>query len=221
MFRLLEKSQCCFSLRHFYNEKGFTVMKPDIPHFRIKTASDGHQHRHLLIDRYTLSSSLIAGLYESYLSASSFSAATLQKALEHVAALLSWDQENGNLATERLMHGQPLTEPQIRQFKRWLEARAAGDRLVLNASQQESASVILRGSAAFEDRSLRYPFSRHGHHIRLIDVRSVQKEFWKDVQGNVPHQEFAEDFTDDELLEIEKTSAFARLYQQRKTDQIK
>ncbi len=179
-------------------------MKSDILRFQIKTTSDGHQRRHLLIDRSTLSSSLIAGLYESYLSASSFSAATIHKSLEHVAALLSWDQEKGNIATERLMHGQPLTEPQIRQFKQWLEKRTIADNLALNTSQQESINVILRGGAAFEDWSLRYALTRHGHHSRLIDVRTIQKEFWKDVQGNVPHQEFAEDFTGEERLEIEQ-----------------
>jgi len=103
----------------------------DILSHQIKTTPHGGKYRHLLIDRSTLSSSLIAGLYESYLSASSFSPATIQKILEHVAALLSWDRETGNLATERLMHGQPLTEPRIRQFKRWLEKRAATDDLTI------------------------------------------------------------------------------------------
>jgi hypothetical protein len=94
------------------------VSKSDTLRFQIRTASNGHQHRHLLIDRFTQSSSLIAGLYESYLSASSFWTATIKKSLGHVTSLLTWDAQEQNLATARLMREQPLTEPQIRQFKR-------------------------------------------------------------------------------------------------------
>jgi len=180
------------------------VSKSDTLRFQIRTASNGHQHRHLLIDRFTQSSSLIAGLYESYLSASSFSTATITKSLGHVAALLTWDTQGTSLATARLMRGQPLTEPQIRLFKRWLEARAKGDRESVTATQQETVNEIIRGAAAFEDWCLRYALTRHGHHSLLIDVRKVQQEFWKDAQGNESHQQFAEDFTDDEILEIEQ-----------------
>ncbi len=121
-----------------------------------------------------------------------------------MAALLTWDSEYDNTAIGSLIHGQPLTEPQIRRFKRWLELRAAVNGMVLTASQQETVNAILRGGAAFEDWCLRYALTRHGHHSRLIDVRTVQKEFWKDAQGNVPHQDFAEDYTDEEIVEIEQ-----------------
>ncbi|QCO57051.1 site-specific integrase (plasmid) [Pseudorhodobacter turbinis] len=180
------------------------MSKSDTLRFQIRTTSNGHQHRHLLIDRFTQSSNLLAGLYESYLSASSFSTATIKKSLSHVAALLTWDAQEKNLATAHLMRGQPLTEPQIRQFKRWLEARAKGNKQSIAATQQQTVNEIIRGAAAFEDWCLRYSLTRHGRHSRLIDVRTVQQEFWKDAQGNVPHQEFAEDFNDEEILEIEQ-----------------
>lgn len=185
-------------------KKEFTVSKSDVLRFQVKSASHGHRHRHLLIDRDTHSSSLIGGLYESHLAASSFSAATVQKSLEHLAAFLSWDVETGKGAADRLIYGQPLTEPQIRSFKRWLEIRALGDQKVLSATKQETVNAILRGAAGFEDWSLRYALSRHGHHSRLMDVREVQREFWKDVQGSVSNLEFAEDFTDDEIREIDQ-----------------
>ena len=173
----------------FCISKDFTVSRKNPLRFQTRTSSTGHTQRHTLIDRFTQSSVLLAGLYESYLSASSFSTATIKKSLGHVAALLTWDAQLGSLANERLMRGQPLTEPQIRQFKRWLETRAKGNNQSIAATQQESVNEIMRGAAAFEDWCLRYALTRHGHHSRLIDVRTVQQEFWKDAQGNVPHQE--------------------------------
>jgi hypothetical protein len=62
----------------------------------------------------TISASLIAGLRESHSAMSSFSPATVEKALEHVAVLLSWDAETGNVATNRFIYGQPMTEAEPR-----------------------------------------------------------------------------------------------------------
>lgn len=179
----------------------------------------GHKPRHILIDRLTYSSNLIGGLYEAHLSTSSFAPATVDKALEHVAALQTWDAENSATASTKLMYSRPLTEAQIRSFKRWLEARATLGNKNLTATQQGTINSILRDAASFEDWCLRHAFTRHGQHSRLIDVRMVQTEFWKEAQGNVPHQKYAEYFTDDEILEIEqylRTLAFQGIGRQVK-----
>lgn len=186
--------------------------------FQTKSVMVGHKARHVLIDRITLSASLLGGLYESHLAMSSFSPATVEKALEHVAALLTWDAETGNSATSRLAYGQPLTEAQIRNLKRWLEARGSekqgrSSTAVAVGSEQEPANAstrqatvnaTLRGISAFEDWCLRYALARHGFHSHLHDVREIQKEFWSDAQGHVPRMQYAEDFSDEEILEIEQ-----------------
>lgn len=164
----------------------------------------GQRPRYLLIDRMTFSSCPISGLYESYLFSSSYAPASAYKALEHVSVLLTWDAESDGGITEQLMYGRPMTEAQIRQFKRWLETRTAGDGFLPSAEQQATINSKLLGAQAFEDWCLRYALARHGHHSRLVDVRLVQREFWKGAQGNVPHQKYADDFTDDEILEIEQ-----------------
>lgn len=174
------------------------MSKSDTLRFQIRTTSNGPQPQHPLIDRFTQSSSLIAGLYESYLSASSVSTATIKKSLGHLAALVTWNVQGQSLATARQMRGQPLTEPQIRKFQLWLEARAKGDKQEITVTQQETINEKIRGAAAFKDCCLRYALTRHGHHNRLIDVRGIQQEFWEDAKGNVSRQHFAEDFTDDE-----------------------
>lgn len=102
------------------------------------------------------------------------------------------------------MKGQPLSEPQIRSFKRWLTQRAADNSGHLTSQKTETVNAIMRGAAQFEDWCARYALVRHGHHSRLVDVRAVQKEFWKDAQSNVPYREFAEDYTEEEILEIEQ-----------------
>lgn len=97
----------------------------DFLRFQIKSVMDGHRPRHPTIDRVTCAPSLIGGLYDSHLAMSSCSPATVEKALDHAAALLTWDAATGGIAAHRLQCGQPMTEAQIRTFKRWLENRVA------------------------------------------------------------------------------------------------
>ncbi|WP_194287167.1 site-specific integrase [Tritonibacter aquimaris] len=117
---------------------------------------------------------------------------------------MTWDAETKGEVANQLMYGLPMTEPQIRQFKRWLESRAACGGSPPSPEQQATVNSKLQGVQTFEDWCLRYALSRHGHHSRLVDVRMVQKEFWKGAQGNIPHQKYADDFTDDEILEVEQ-----------------
>lgn len=95
----------------------------DFLRVQIKSVMDGHRPRHPMIDRVTFVPSLIGGLCESHLAMSSCSPATVEKALEHVAALLTWDAETGGIAAHRLQCGQPMTEAQLRTFKRGIENR--------------------------------------------------------------------------------------------------
>lgn len=139
----------------------------DILHFQIRSCVEGQIQRHLLIDRTTHSSSLIAGLYESNLAASSLASSTIQKALSHVAALLTWDAETGCAATSRLIYRHPLTGAQIKLFKRWLKTRAIRGEGLPSATKQETVNTILRGAANFEDWCLKYALVRHGYHSSL------------------------------------------------------
>ncbi|MCO8145700.1 site-specific integrase [Rhodovulum tesquicola] len=120
--------------------------------------------------------------------------------------------------------GRPLTEPQIRKFKEWLRSRAIIKRTrreeeasdldpeiseqdkpsKLVGSEAKTINSILDGVASFEDWCLRHALVRHGHQSKLVDVRAVQSELWKSAHEASPKVRYAEDFTDDEILQIEQ-----------------
>ncbi len=176
------------------------MLRTDPLHYQIISCSNARRHRHVLLDRTTQTPNTLGGIFEAHLAAWSLADATIKKTLEGLSVLLTWIRRRNTAAEARLARGEPLTESEIRSFKRWLEERVLGEAGALSPSQVESLNKTLLAARMFEDWAMRQWLAKQRRQSRLIDIRTGQQEF----SAGAPAVAYAEDFTDDEIREIEQ-----------------